>query len=77
MPIQKVFVKAFIKAISALPFGDIVDLKILQPDWLTTFRPIPQESDIFQIWDLCKNTENDINFHYRTNSVKTNSHIHQ
>ena len=28
-------------------------------------------------WDLCRNTANNKNFHYRTNSVKTNDQIFQ
>ena len=28
-----------------------------------------------QIWDLCRNTVNNINFHYRSNSVKINDQI--
>ena len=28
-----------------------------------------------QIWDLCRNTVNNINFHYRSNSVKLNDKI--
>ena len=34
--------------------GNITDLKILQSDWPTAFWPISQETDFFQIWDLCK-----------------------
>ena len=30
-----------------------------------------------QIWDLCRNTVNNINFHYRTNSIKINDNIFQ
>ena len=42
--------------------GEIVDLKILQSNWLSAFWPISQE--------LYRNTSNKINFHYKTNSVK-------
>ena len=35
-----------------------------------TFRPISHETKFFQIWDLCRNYANNINFHYRINSVK-------
>ena len=31
----------------------------------------------FHIWDLCRNTSNNINFHYGTNSVKINDQIFQ
>ena len=43
---------------------DIADLKILQSDWLRAFWPISQEPDLFQVWDLPKNTTNNINFIY-------------
>ena len=33
---------------------------------------LSQEENILQIWDLCRNTANNMNFHYRTNSVKMN-----
>ena len=33
---------------------------------------ISQKPKFCQIWDLCRNTANNINFHYRTNSVKIN-----
>ena len=56
------------QAISLICSGDIVDLKILQCNWLKTFWPISQEQEFSQIWDLCRNTTN-INFHYRSNSV--------
>ena len=34
-----------------------------------------QEQPFSQIWDLCRNTTNNISFHYRTNSVKINDQI--
>ena len=49
----------------------------MQSDWLRTFWPISQEPEFSQIWDLCRNTGNIINFHYRTNSVKINNTIFQ
>ena len=49
----------------------------MQSDWLRTFWPISQEPEFSQIWDLCRNTANNINFHYRTNSVKINDKIFQ
>ena len=57
--------------------GDIVDFKILQFDWLRIFWPISQEQKFSQIWFLCKNTANNISFHYRVNSVKINQQIFQ
>ena len=34
--------------------GDIVDLKILQSDWLRVFCSISLEQDFCQIYDLCR-----------------------
>ena len=56
---------------------DICLLKILQSDWLRTFLPISQEPKFSQIWALCRNTTNNIYFHYRTKSVKINDQIIQ
>ena len=50
----------------------MVDLKILQSEWLRAFLPKSQEQDLFQIEGLCGNTANSIKFHYRTNSGKIN-----
>lgn len=36
-----------------------------QSDWLTGFWHTAQEQDFSQIWDLCRNIANLINFHYR------------
>ena len=36
-----------------------------------------QEKRFSQIWDLCRNTANHINFHYRANSVENNNQIFQ
>ena len=58
--------------ILSICYGDIDDLKILQSDWLRAFRPISQEQELSQIWDLCTNTANNTDFNYRTNSVKIN-----
>ena len=49
-------------AISLIYSRDMVDKKILQPDWLRTFLPISQEPKFSQIWDLNRNTANNINF---------------
>ena len=51
---------------------DIVDLKILQSDWPRAFWPISQEV-YSQVWDLCNNTINNINFFCRPNSEKINA----
>ena len=63
------------EAVSSICSGEILDLKILQSDWLRAFWPISQEQDFSQIWDLCRNIANNINFHYRTTSVKINDQI--
>ena len=65
------------QAISLIYSGDMVDQKILQFDWLRTFWPISQEQNFFQIWDLCRNTANNIDFHYISNSVKIIDQIFQ
>ena len=87
MPIQKFLDQLLIyvnlyqhakkQAISLICFGDMVEQKILQPDWLRTFWPISQEPEFSQIWDLCRNTANNTNFHYRVTSVKINDKIFQ
>ena len=64
------------QANSSISSGDIVDLKTLQRDWLRGFRPLSQEQDFPQIWDLGKNTANNITFH-RTNSEKFKYQIFQ
>ena len=40
--------------------------------WLRTFWLSSQEPKFSQIWDFCRNTAKNINFHYRTNFVKIN-----
>ena len=35
------------EAVSSIGSGQIIDLKILQSDWLRAFWPIPQEQDFF------------------------------
>ena len=54
--------------------GYVVDLHILQLQWLRTLWSISQERDLSQIWNLHKHSK-DINFHYRANSVKINDQI--
>ena len=49
------------QAVSLFCYRDIGDLKILQSDWPRRFWPISRESDFSQVWDLCKNTTNNIN----------------
>ena len=39
------------------------------------FWSISQKQDFFQIWDLCRNTANNVYFHYRTNSVTISDQI--
>ena len=65
------------KAISLICSGDMIDYKILQPDWLRKFWPICQEQKFSQIWDFCKNTANNINFQYRKYPVKINDQTFQ
>ena len=87
MPIQKYFDQLLVyvnlhqqaknQTISLICSGDVVDKKILQSDCLKTFWPISQEQKFSEIWDLCRNTANNIHFYYRTFSVKTNEQIFQ
>ena len=59
MPNQKIFNQLLIfvnlyqyaknEAVSLICSGKMLDLKILQSDWLRAFRPISQEQDFFQI----------------------------
>ena len=64
------------EAISSICSREIVDLKVLQSDWLRAFWPKSQEEDFSQ-YRICagRNTANNINFHYRTNTVKINKQI--
>ena len=56
--------------------GKMVDLKILQSDWLRAFWPLSQEQDFPQIYHFCSNnTANNINFHYETKSVTFLTHF--
>ena len=38
------------------------DLKVLQSNWPRLFQHISQEINFSQVWNLCRNTENKINF---------------
>ena len=63
--------------ISWIYSADMTNLKILYSDWLRTFLPKSQEQIFSQIWDLRRNTLINVNFHYRTKSVKSNDQIFQ
>ena len=65
------------QAISLICSRDMIDQKILQSDWLRLIWPISQQRKFSQIWDLCRNTANNIDFHYKKNLVKTNDKIFQ
>ena len=47
------------------------------PDWLITFWSRSQKPEFSQIWDFSRNTANNINFHYRTNSLKIDDKLFQ
>ena len=53
------------------------DLKIQQSDWPRAFWSISQEQDLSQIWDLYRDTANNINFHCISNLGKNNTEIFQ
>ena len=82
---QKFFVQFFIfvnlyrhaknEAVSLIYSGEMVVLEILQSDWLGEFWSIYQEQDFPKTYDLCRNTANNMKFHYRTNAVKINDQI--
>ena len=63
------------EAVSSICSAEIVDLKTLQSEWLMAFWLISPDQDPSQIEDLCRNTANNINFHYKTNSGKNNDQI--
>ena len=63
------------QAISFCCSRDIVDLKILQSDWLRPFWLVSQQADFSQAQDFCRNIGNNITFHYRSNSGKTNDQM--
>ena len=50
------------KAASLICYGEIIDLKILQSDWLRALWSMSQEQDFSQILDLGISTANNINF---------------
>ena len=51
---------------------NLVNLKILQCDWLRGFWPISLGPDFFEVWDLCKNTADVVNYLYRPNLENIN-----
>ena len=58
------------QAFSSFGSRDIVNIKILQSDWLRASWSISQEPDFSQVWNLCKNTANIIKYLYRPNLEK-------
>ena len=49
--------------ISWIRSGDIVDIKMVQSDWLRAFWLISRKLDLSQIWDFQRNTAISITFH--------------
>ena len=49
--------------ISWIRSGDIVDIKMVQSDWLRAFWLISRKLDLPQIWDFQRNTAISITFH--------------
>ena len=76
MPYQKllIFVNLYQhaknEAVSLIYSGEMLDLKILQSEWLRAFWPISHEKHFSHIDDLYRNTANNVCFHYRTTSGK-------
>ena len=60
------------QAFSSFCSRDLVNLKILQSDWPRAFWAIPHKPDFSKVWDLCKNTANNIKLLYRPNSENIN-----
>ena len=58
------------QAFSPLCSRDISDLKIVQSDWQKSILVHVSGTNFSHIWDLCKNTANNVNFHYKLNSEK-------
>ena len=56
-------------------YEEMLNLKILQSEWLRAFWPLFQERDFSQIEDFYRNTTNNINFHFRASSEKINDQI--
>ena len=49
--------------ISWIRSGDIVDIKMVQSDWLRAFWLISRKLDLSQTWDFQRNTASSITFH--------------
>ena len=72
MPHQKLFSQLLIflnlyqhaknEAVSLICYGKMLDLKILQSEWLRAFWPISQEQHFLQLEDLYRNMVNNIHF---------------
>ena len=65
------------EAVSLICSEEIDYLKILQFDWLRVFWYKSQRQDFSQILDLWRSTANNMNFYYRTKSVRINDQISQ
>ena len=63
------------EAVSVICSGEMLDLKILQLEWLRAFCPIFLEQNFSQTEDLYRNTVNNTNFHYKTDAEKINEEI--
>ena len=76
MPYQKLLIfvdlyqHAKNEAVSLIYSGEMLDLKILQSEWLRAFWPISHGKHFSHIDDLHRNTANNVCFHYRTTSGK-------
>ena len=53
----------------------MLDLKILQSEWLREFWLIFQTQNFSETEDLYRNTVHNMNFYYKTNSGKINDQI--
>ena len=53
------------EAVSSICSGEMLDLKILQSEWLRALWPICQEQNFSQTEGLYRNTVSNTNFHYR------------
>ena len=82
MPNQKVYIQILIfvnlyqhaknDAVSSICSGEMIDLKILQTEWLVAFWLLSQEQDFSRKHSIYAGTANSTNFHYRANSGKIN-----
>ena len=53
------------EAVSSICSGEMLDLKILQSEWLRALWPICQEQNFSQTEGLYRNTVSNTNFHYK------------